>query len=334
MAASKFSSITTRVPGVASRQLLAAYRRYLETGISNDNHQALIRQALRASRGRALDRAASRAAKVYPINNTETFPAKSSVIADGIRKDGYCVLTSYAAEPDQLQAFAHAAQDFISTDTSHDLGDIGAALAGGTTSTEMLFLPEEWVLSQHLTQRLLSDPLILGVANSYLGVSPVLSQANSWFSFVSPKASRSQSAQQWHWDCDRIRWLKVFLYISEVGPESGPHEFVRGTHRRLPRTDMSSRVREEVVLARYGRDEITSFCGPPGTLIFEDTRGLHRGRPVVAGHRLVLQLEFSMDLFGAPWAPLPPIEDPELAASLRTVWPRLFLRSAECTGNA
>jgi hypothetical protein len=39
--------------------------------------------------------------------------------------------------------------------------------------------------------------------------------------------------------------------------------------------------------------------GPRGTILAEDTRGLHKGKPVAKGDRLVLEFEFSSSMFGA-----------------------------------
>jgi hypothetical protein len=46
------------------------------------------------------------------------------------------------------------------------------------------------------------------------------------------------------------------------------------------------------------------IIAPRGTLIAVDTSGLHKGKPVVAGHRLILQLEYTSALFGQGYAHL------------------------------
>jgi len=43
------------------------------------------------------------------------------------------------------------------------------------------------------------------------------------------------------------------------------------------------------------------FLAPRGTVIAEDTRGLHKGRHVEEGDRLMLQLQFSNVLFGCSY---------------------------------
>jgi hypothetical protein len=58
------------------------------------------------------------------------------------------------------------------------------------------------------------------------------------------------------------------------------------------------RIDDKEVLDFYSRNDIIEFCGPIGTIIAEDTRGLHKGKHVQIGDRLVFQMEFSDSMFG------------------------------------
>jgi hypothetical protein len=103
---------------------------------------------------------------------------------------------------------------------------------------------------------------------------------------------------------DRIRWIKFFVYLTDVGPDNGPHCFVAGSHKTggIPNTFLDRgyvRIPDDEIHAAYPNERLIEFTGPRGTIIAEDTRGLHKGRPVVAGHRLMLEFEFSNSLFGA-----------------------------------
>ncbi len=49
---------------------------------------------------------------------------------------------------------------------------------------------------------------------------------------------------------------------------------------------------------QYDRKDIIEFSAPRGTILAEDTRGLHKGKHVETGDRLLLQLQFSNSLFG------------------------------------
>ena len=107
---------------------------------------------------------------------------------------------------------------------------------------------------------------------------------------------------------DRFQWLKVFVYLTDVGPDNGPHAFVRGSHRTgaIPRHILDRgyvRLTDEEVARNYPAEDILSFTAPRGSIIVEDTRGLHKGVHVRDGARLILQLQFSNSLFGTNYTP-------------------------------
>ena len=39
-----------------------------------------------------------------------------------------------------------------------------------------------------------------------------------------------KSAQEFHFDLDSIKWLKFFIYLTDVEANTGPHIYVKGTH--------------------------------------------------------------------------------------------------------
>ena len=161
---------------------------------------------------------------------------------------------------------------------------------------DMVNLETQWVLDQKLTLDIASSPDIIRIATEYLGVAPILNHPGSWFSFPVKKVSKG-SAKNWHWDCDGIKWLKIFVYINDVNLDNGPHAFVSGSHQNWLVNDRSSRVSEEKILDAYGQHAIKIFTAPRGTVIFEDTRGFHRGTPLLSNHRLVLEIQFNLDIF-------------------------------------
>ncbi len=97
---------------------------------------------------------------------------------------------------------------------------------------------------------------------------------------------------------------KFFIYLTDVTPENGPHCFVAKSHGRngQPRALLQrgqTRISDEDVRQHYPAEAFLEFTGPAGTIIAEDSRGFHKGKPVQSGDRLILELEFSDSLFGA-----------------------------------
>jgi hypothetical protein len=59
------------------------------------------------------------------------------------------------------------------------------------------------------------------------------------------------------------------------------------------------RIDDAEVFGAYASGDVVEFCAPRGTIIAEDTRGLHKGAAVRSGDRLVFQLQYSDSDFGA-----------------------------------
>ncbi len=170
----------------------------------------------------------------------------------------------------------------------------------------------EDLLSNPDIQDLVADPSLLALAEAYLGKLPKLDVMSMWWHFGYHDQPDSEAAQLYHFDLDRPKWLKVFIYLTDVGPENGPHYFIQGSHRvnGIPQSFLRRgyvRLTDEEVLNAYGADQQIVFMGERGSIIVEDTMGLHKGGVVKGGGRLMLQLQFSSSLFGAnyPKATLP-----------------------------
>jgi hypothetical protein len=152
-------------------------------------------------------------------------------------------------------------------------------------------------------QGLMKDSSILGLAQAYLAAQPVLDTVNLWWTAAQGRQPDSNAAQLWHFDMDRVRWIKFFVYLTDVGAQSGPHCFVAESHRTngIPRELLDrgyARLSDEDVARFYPSPSIQKFVAPRGTVIAEDTRGLHKGESVLKGDRLMLEFEFSNSLFG------------------------------------
>lgn len=155
-------------------------------------------------------------------------------------------------------------------------------------------------------QTLMTDHSLIAVAQSYLRCKPIFDVMSMWWHTAYSKQPDKDAAQFYHFDMDRIKWLKFFVYLTDVRPENGPHCFISGSHRSggIPKHLLSkgyARLSDEEVVACYPPDRFVEFTGPRGTVIAEDTRGLHKGKHVTAGDRLMLQFQFSNSLYGGTY---------------------------------
>jgi len=152
-------------------------------------------------------------------------------------------------------------------------------------------------------QTLLCDHSLLGVAQQYLKTSPKIEPVVCWWSTPFSNQPQANAAQKYHFDMDRLKWLKIFIFLTDVTLESGPHVFVSKSHRTfgIPASLLKAgyaRIDDTEVSKHYSLDDVKTFTVPAGTILAEDTRGLHKGTPLVQGERLVLEFQYSNCLFG------------------------------------
>lgn len=159
------------------------------------------------------------------------------------------------------------------------------------------------LLNNHEIQKLLINNNILKISQEYLGSAPLIDNVSAWWSFPTDKPD-SSAAQLWHFDFERPKWIKVFLYLTDCNESNGPHCFIEGSHKNaaiplLIRLKMYARIEDDYVNNFFSKDIIKVITAKKKSILFEDTRGLHKGMKVKEGKRLILQFQYSSSMFGA-----------------------------------
>jgi hypothetical protein len=159
------------------------------------------------------------------------------------------------------------------------------------------------LLNNRDVQNILADMSFAVVAQDYLGTSPVIDITSMWWHTNFLNKADMEAAQYYHFDMDRPKWLKFFIYLTNVETSNGPHTFVAGLHKSggIPSNLLNkgyARLTDDEVKRHFDEKQIIEFNAPHGTIIAEDTRGLHKGKHVAEGDRLILQIQFSNSLFG------------------------------------
>ena len=137
-----------------------------------------------------------------------------------------------------------------------------------------------------------NDPFILSAVSAYLGCKPTIDDILAWWSLPGRPAPLEE--QFFHRDQDSIRFVKLFIYLSDVGEDDGPHVFVRGSHRSRFLLKGGRRFTDDEVFSKVPAEDVIRFTGPFGTAFLEDTYGLHKGTMPTHGTRLLLQVRYTM----------------------------------------
>jgi hypothetical protein len=152
-----------------------------------------------------------------------------------------------------------------------------------------------------LFNKVCNDPLLLHFASRYLDAEAHPIDSTLWYSFASAKPS-SEAAQLFHYDLDTLRWLKVFIYLTDVGPDNGPHEYVPTSHK--PGAKASQLINRNYArlkdreIDEYCSERRKVICGKKGTVILGDTRCFHRGMAVKADFRLIFSPIYASSKIG------------------------------------
>jgi hypothetical protein len=140
---------------------------------------------------------------------------------------------------------------------------------------------------------------VLEIANAYLGMYTRLRYVNVWHTFASTAAARQ--SQLWHRDREDRYILKLFVYLSEVDETSGPFTYAPRTHakgnvRKVPASFVEGgvhRTRDEQMEEVVSADRWIKCEGPPGTIVFADTRGYHKGGLARENDRIIYTCMFT-----------------------------------------
>ena len=187
-------------------------------------------------------------------------------------------------------------------------------------------IDEDHTMASPDMQDYCSDPALALIAARYLEQPVIQDQTALWWTTTQGAADAAANAWLFHQDRDRLSFLKFFCYLTDVGPDNGPHTVVQGTHERVPKSLATDGRKDDDLVRSSGLwDRVIELTGPAGTFMAVDTAGLHKGQPPVTGDRCVLQVEFATSLFGAT-VDYPVFTPSDLAAERYRAMPQILQR--------
>lgn len=153
------------------------------------------------------------------------------------------------------------------------------------------------IFDYQILQDLIFDPFIFDIAQKYFNGRPYLDPVELWWYFPYDKRDDAW-AENYHFDMDSIKWLKFFINFEDINVANGPHCFIEGSHiaGAVPNALLAkgySRLLDEEVLVAMKNHEERVFTVPAGSLLIEDTRGLHKGLTPDLGRRLLFSIQYS-----------------------------------------
>ncbi len=214
----------------------------------------------------------------------------------GIQRDGFYVFSQVVDSEivESLRGFAEQAPS-----TARGAGTPPAVYPRSNPLVGRYDIDEQDALASAEVQEFVTDPNMALIAQKYLGQPVLMDEVAFWWTTTKKAEDANLNAQLFHQDRDRLSFLKFFIYLTDVKPDTGPHVYIRGSHTDIPwslRGD--GRKSDEAVKTAGLWNEVQEITAPGGTLMAVDTIGLHKGKTPISSDRLVLENEYATSLFG------------------------------------
>lgn len=169
---------------------------------------------------------------------------------------------------------------------------------------EVCYFNSDDILNIDIVRKLICDDFFIAVAEKYFNSEVIFDFPAMWWSFPFIKRNNMDSAQFYHFDFDRVKWLKVFIYLVDVDMNNGPHCYIEKSHLtgNKPEEFLKRgyvRISDDEISKYYPKNEIKQLTGKKGTIVFGDTKCWHKGNPLLSGHRLLLEFQYTSSLYGA-----------------------------------
>ena len=154
--------------------------------------------------------------------------------------------------------------------------------------TGSLDLKNNSILREFLTSK-----EILAIVKNYLNTKVV--SVNAAFFISNPvettEKEKYSNAQFFHWDNDFKKFLKFYIYLTDVDQNSGPHLFVEKSHKYKDKQHKLCRLFSDDNVFKIYKN-IKEFNGKSGSAFFVDSYGLHKGKSPNKKSRILLNVHF------------------------------------------
>lgn len=154
-------------------------------------------------------------------------------------------------------------------------------------------------VSALISNKFYNDDFITQARENYYSLKDEFIVGCTMANKIIPIEGNLGSGGGWHRDSVNVKQFKSILYLSDVGPNNGPFQYLEGTQYKKTVIDGIIKHQFQHNHNRFSEKEIEkllaekkyplhTFTGKAGTLLLVDTSGIHRGKPIYEKHRYAL----------------------------------------------
>ena len=147
--------------------------------------------------------------------------------------------------------------------------------------------------NSHDLKKIVLSNEILELVSNYIGSNTISINSTYFISLPldTDKYEKYENAQFFHWDNDFTKFLKLYIYLSDVDDLSGPHAYVTGSHKKKKLDHSLTRLySDDDIYNSY--NDIKVFHGKEGSFFFTDSYGIHKGMSPTKNYRIMLNIHF------------------------------------------
>ena len=136
---------------------------------------------------------------------------------------------------------------------------------------------------------------IIDIVSSYLKCEPIFLSSQIWWSFPYYDKGKNycnppNNEYGFHYDVDDFKFLKLFIYLTDVSDSNGPHIYIKNSGNKSLKEYLDRRITDEEAQLKYA-DKIIKITGKSGDCFIEDTSFYHKGsNPQNDNGRCILQV--------------------------------------------
>ncbi len=160
----------------------------------------------------------------------------------------------------------------------------------------------------HLTcgviDRLSRNKTFLAIARKYIGAEPQLGTTQLRWTFSREDIRNSNrelrrrmvgyNYHDFHYDSHDFKSLTIFIYLTDVNLDSGPHLFIRGTHKRKSLKEISNLWLSDDVASQLYGNRMETILGRRGTIFAEEPSCYHKAAECENTNRLIASFDYTI----------------------------------------
>ena len=223
---------------------------------------------------------------ILKVKSGVIFKKKHNKYLNDLKNEGISIVPNYLSE-EKIEKYKGLIDKYLDDEKSNVWVDEKGA-------DERLYFIDE--IDEDF-KKYYETPLFREVLKEYTGISKPKGMLLA--GKIKAVSDNLGSGGGWHRDSAFAHQFKSICYLTEVKSVNGPFMYIRSSNNKFNILKQyiygvikpgASRFNDDEIkeYLKVTKQEVVEVTGSAGSLVFADTKGIHRGKPIEEGERYVL----------------------------------------------